>query len=219
VTPAQRRGRLHQRSVLIARSRSRFGRAAVERFTAEGAFVHAHEGDAEDSDDRRAAVRAALTAHGRLDALVVPPPTVPGTSFLDASEHRSAVRTALRASFFLAQEAARAMPDGGRICVASPRRPDAVGVDPPAPATLIEGALVALVRLLAVELSPRGIIVNGVCPVGPFADVGAVAASLAFLASEDASYVCGACLPVLGPEATGHRPSGEHWGALSESRD
>lgn len=111
-------------------------------------------------------------------------------------DHRAANDTVLRTAYFIAQHAVRAMDDGGRICIAAPRRPDAIPPGIPSPATTIEGGLIALVRLLAVEVAPEGIAVNGVCPIGQRTDAAAVAAALAFLASTDASYVSGAFLPV-----------------------
>lgn len=215
-------GRFDGRSVLVVRARSPFGRAAVERFAAEGALTHAHEGDGADADERRSAVGAAVAAHGALDVVVVPPPVVPSRAFLEAGvgDHRAGVDAALRTTFFLAQEAARAMTGGGRICLVSPSRPAHIGPQMPAPATLVEGGLVALVRLLAVELASRRISVNALCPIASGADPGAVAAGLAFLASADASYVTGAFLPVLDRETNAAAPGPDHdRAALSDSHD
>ena len=68
----------------------------------------------------------------------------------------------------------------------------------PAPATIAEGGLVAMVRLLAAELGSSGIAVNGVCPIGSGADQRAIASALLFLGSADASYVSGVLVPVFG---------------------
>jgi len=215
-------GRLDGRSVLVVRSRTPFGWAAVERFADDGALTHAHEGDGADDGERRAAVGAAVAAHGALDVVVVPPPVVSSRTFLEAGvgDHRAVVDAALRTTFFLAQEAARAMSGGGRICLVSPSRPVHIGPQMPAPATLVEGGLVALVRLLAVELASRRISVNALCPIASSADPGAVAAGLAFLASADASYVTGAFMPVLDRETNEAAPAPDQdRAALSDSHD
>lgn len=219
-------GRLHGRTVLVVRAGSAFGRAAVERFAAEGARVHAHNGQIADGDERRTAVGAAVGAtvgaNGGLDVLVVPPPVASSRPFpaAGAEDHRAAVDAGLRATFFLVQEAVRSMPHGGRICVAAPVRLPPLSSQMPAPATLVEGGLVALVRLLAVELAPRLIAVNALCPIGARADAVAVASGLAFLASDDASYLSGAFIPVVeGATSDGRRPSESRWGALSNAKE
>lgn len=191
-------GRLEGRSALVVRAGSAFGRTTVERLAAEGALTHVHEGDGADAGERR----AAISAHGVLDLLVVPPPVIASRRLLETGpgDHRAVVAAALRTTFLLAQEAARAMTAGGRICLASPGRPASVPAWMPPPATLVEGGLVAMVRLLAVELAPRRIAVNALCPIAGDADPADFAAGAAFLASADASYVTGACLPILGGE-------------------
>jgi NAD(P)-dependent dehydrogenase (short-subunit alcohol dehydrogenase family) len=184
------------RIVLVANSDSGLGRAAVERLADEDVRVHALADEA--SRRPRAGVRACLDAFGRLDALFIPSPDavrgpVPESSY---ERYRAAGDEGLRTSFFLAQAAARAMTEGGRICIAAPRRSS--GDQMPAPATMVEGGLVAMIRLLAAELGPSGIAVNGVCPIGRDADPRAIASALVFLASADASYVSGVLVPVAG---------------------
>jgi NAD(P)-dependent dehydrogenase (short-subunit alcohol dehydrogenase family) len=183
---------------LVAGSDSSIGRASVERFSAEGASVHAVAEEA--CRHPRASVRGCLDAFGRLDVLVVAPSDAVVEPLPDASldEYRAATEGGLRTAFFLAQAAARAMTEGGRICITAPRRSGRTIAHMPAPATIVEGGLVAMVRLLAVELAPNGIAVNAVCPIGPQADAQAIASTLVFLASADASYVSGALVPVFG---------------------
>ena len=193
-------GRLEDRVALVVRAGSPFGRAVMERFIAEGARAVALEGDLGDPQERRASVEAVVAAHSRLDILVVPTPPVVGSGVLeaDADEDRAAVDGVVRTTFFLVQEAAGVMRRGGRVCIAAPTRPPDTPNDATAPATSIEGALIALVRLVAVELAPRGIAVNALCPIARDADPVDVAAGLVFLASDDASYVLGASVPVGG---------------------
>lgn len=195
--PRPEHHRLEGRVTLVARCDSTIGRAAVERFAAEGARVHAAE---EEACRGGAAVLECVDEFGRLDVLVIAPADTAFEPFPLASleDYRAAMEAGLRTTFFLAQHAVRAMNEGGRICIAAPRRPGRIGSQIPAPATIVEGGLIAMVRLLAVEVAPGGIAVNSLCPIDPRAEAGSVAAGLAFLASADASYVTGAFVPVLG---------------------
>jgi NAD(P)-dependent dehydrogenase (short-subunit alcohol dehydrogenase family) len=181
------------RSVLVLRSDLPPGRAVAERLRAAGDRVVTGEGDPGDAAVRRAALERALAAHGSIDVVVLPPPAEPQAPISpwspDAATRNDA---ALRTAFFCVQDAGRTM-TGGRIALVAPPR---AGVGPVTdPATVIEGAFVALVRLLAVELAPSGVRVNGLCPVASGADPDAIAAALVFLCSADASYLTGAVLP------------------------
>jgi NAD(P)-dependent dehydrogenase (short-subunit alcohol dehydrogenase family) len=179
------------RVVLVAHSESSIGQAVVKRLTAEGVSVET-VGESETSAWLR------LGELERLDGLVVAAPDAVVQPFPSASleEYRMALRENLRTTFFMVQRAVRAMKDGGRVCVSSPRRPTAIEDHIPAPATMFEGGLIAMVRLLAVEVAPLGVAVNGVCPVGAGAEDDSVASTLAFLGSADASYLTGTFIPV-----------------------
>lgn len=197
MTPRPGQRRLEGRVTLVVRSDSTIGRAAVERFAAEGARVHAAE---EEACRGGAAIRECVDEFGRLDILVIAPAdrTVEAFPYASLEDHRAAMEAGLRTTFFITQHAVRAMNDGGRICIAALRRPGLIAPQIPAPATIVEGGLIAMVRLLAVEVAPVGIAVNCLCPIDPRAEAGYVAAGLAFLASADASYVSGVFVPVLG---------------------
>jgi NAD(P)-dependent dehydrogenase (short-subunit alcohol dehydrogenase family) len=139
-----------------------------------------------------------------VDVLVLPPPPERQPSATRwSADVRAGIDEPLRQTYFSIQHAVPHM-TGGRIVVAAPPRDEA---SPPVP-TVLEGALTALVRLLAVELAPLDIAVNAVCPTGPDVTAGAVADALAFLASDEASYLTGAALPLLrnGPRRPGARP-------------
>lgn len=182
--------------VLTVRSDTSIGGAVVERFEAAGAWVHAAEGE---PDRHGLAVRDCVDRFGGLDVLAIPPPDAVVETYPNASsdDHRAAVETVLRTAFFTAQHALRAMRQGGRICITAPRRPPEIPFGTPPPATLVEGGLIALTRLIAVEVAPLGVTVNALCPVGPSTDPGRVAAALAFLASTEASYVSGVFVPII----------------------
>lgn len=180
---------------LAIRSDSTIGRAAVDRLAGEGARVHAAEGE---PDLDGAVVRDCLDRFGRLDILVIASPDEADEPMPHASLdiHHDTMDAVLRTTFFVAQHAVRAMTEGGTICIAAPRRPERIPAWMPPPATTAEGGLIALIRLLAVEVAPQGIAVNGLCPIGARAEADAVAAGLAFSASTDASYVSGAFIPI-----------------------
>jgi NAD(P)-dependent dehydrogenase (short-subunit alcohol dehydrogenase family) len=173
------------RSVVILRGDGPIGRAVADRLRRAGERVHPVPGDPRAPSVRRDAFEAALRSTGRLDAVVFAPAAGPPSPDDAAAE--------LRAAFFGVQDAARIM-TGGRIVVSGPASGDAAGMLEPA--TMVEGAFVALVRLLAVELAPLGIALNALCPIAREAAVESVGAALAFLASDDATYMTGACIPI-----------------------
>jgi NAD(P)-dependent dehydrogenase (short-subunit alcohol dehydrogenase family) len=183
------------RSVVVVRSRSAVGLAALERFRAAGERIVAVDADLADALARRGAFEDAVRSTGSIDVLVLPGPDEPqAPAWPAAADAIARADTALRTAYFCTRDAARHM-TGGRIVLAVPARSRASVV---APATLAEGAFAALVRLLAVELAPRSIAVNGLCPIEPDVAPDAIADALAFLASPDASYLTGASLPMTG---------------------
>lgn len=164
---------------------SAIGHAAADRLAAEGMIVRTADPE---SSVSRSEIFDPVAEYGHLDVVVIALADAHGLAAFDAP---------LRSTFFVVQAAVAAMRTGGRICIAAPARPPEIGSDLRAPATLLEGGLVAMVRLLAAELAPD-IAVNAVCPLGSGADPDAVAAAVSFLASPDASYVTGAFVPVQG---------------------
>ncbi len=182
------------RSVLVVRSATSVGRAVVERFQRNGDRIHSTEADA-DAGSRRAAIAEVVRSDGRIDVLIVPAAdAAPAPVWPRSSTSTGRADDAVRSAFFCIQDAAPHM-TGGRIALAMPSRPP--GVASAEPATLGEGAFAALVRLLAVELAPLDIRLNAVCPNTSHAEPDAVAAALVFLASPAASYMTGACVPIL----------------------
>jgi 3-oxoacyl-[acyl-carrier protein] reductase len=93
---------------------------------------------------------------------VWPAEDVPVAS-LDVARWRRTMAEKVDGMFYLAQECARAMQDGGRIVMVSStagQRGEAGHADYAAS----KGAMISFVKSLAVELAPRGITVNSVAP-------------------------------------------------------
>jgi 3-oxoacyl-[acyl-carrier protein] reductase len=115
----------------------------------------------------RALVRCALDEFGGVDICVInagvwPAEDVP-VDRLDPGRWRRTMAENVDAMFFLAQESARVMNDGGRIVMVSStagQRGEAGHADYAAS----KGAMISFVKSLAVELAPRGITVNSVAP-------------------------------------------------------
>jgi 3-oxoacyl-[acyl-carrier protein] reductase len=180
------------RAALVFRAALPVGRAVAERLRAAGDRVHAVDAVPQDPRSRRAAIREAISGHG-FEVLVVPAAEEPQRSARTwSADVRTLVDDALREAFFCVKDVVPNM-TGGRIVLAARARGE--GAWPAA--TLLEGAMVALVRLLAVELAPRGIALNALCPIGCRIDPSAVADGLAFLASPGASYMTGTTVPLL----------------------
>ncbi|UUU25805.1 SDR family oxidoreductase [Streptomyces sp. DSM 40750] len=177
---------------------------------------------------------------GRIDVLVNNAGTGTMTPFLDLdlSTVREVVDVDLVGPFLCAQRAARhmiAQGDGGRIVNVTSvhEHQPRVGA---APYCAAKGGLGLLTQVMALELAEHGITVNSVAPgeiatpmtgqedtdvtterrpgvpLGRPGDAREVAAVIAFLAGEDASYVTGASWVVdggmlrMGPQAGSHLP-------------
>lgn len=172
------------KSVLVLGGSRGIGEAIVRRFAAEGArvtFTYAASKKAAqelakqtgstavqtDSADRDAVI-AQVRASGPLDILVI---NAGIALFGDALElDPDAVDRLLQinvhAPYFAAVEAARRMPEGGRIIAIGSVNGDRVPVPGMAAYAMSKSALQGLARGLARDFAPRGITVNVVQP-GP----------------------------------------------------
>ncbi len=172
------------KSVLVLGGSRGIGAAIVQRFAAEGAavtFTYAGSREAAellaaetgstavltDSSDRDAVI-ARVRESGPLDVLVV---NAGIGIFGDALEQDPDVidrlfRINVHAPYHAAVEAARQMPEGGRIIVIGSVNGDRMPVAGMASYALSKSALQGLARGLARDFGPRGITVNVVQP-GP----------------------------------------------------
>lgn len=172
------------KSVLVLGGSRGIGAAIVRRFASDGAAVtFTYSGSPEaakqlaeetdsvtmqtDSSDRDAVI-ARVRDSGPLDVLVVNAGiAVFGDSLeQDPDEIERLFRINIYAPYYAAVEAARQMPEGGRIIIIGSVNGDRMPVAGMASYALSKSALQGLARGLARDFGPRGITINVVQP-GP----------------------------------------------------
>ena len=164
---------------------------------------------------------------GPVDVLVNNAAIVLDRPFLDTTpaQLRDVMAVNLEGPFFLGQRVARAMADrrrGGRI-VNLASHSGLLGSSNRAAYAASKGALIALTRVMAIELAPHRITINAVAPgpiesahtranhpperrqawndvvpLGRYGEAAEVSAAVLFLASDAASYITGQTLAVDG---------------------
>lgn len=195
----------------------------VKTIEAAGGKALAIKADAAQPEAARAAVAQTVAGFGGLDILVNNAGVVavaPIDQFPFADFERL-IAVNITGMFVATQEAVRHMRDGGRIIHIGSCNSDRVPFQGGSVYALTKAAVVGFTKGLARDLGPRGITVNNVQP-GPtdtdmnpakgewakgtvqnvalqrYAEPEEVANFVAFLASDEASYITGASLPADG---------------------
>ena len=197
------------------------------QLSGEGAEVVSVVGDVSDVDDAKGIVGAAVESFGRVDVLVANAGVIPLNNIVDATpedwDHVMAVDG--RGMFLTCKFAVEAMleqesPGGSSVCLSSiSGMAGQAEQSTYGPAKFVA---TGITKHLAVEWAARGIRVNAVAPgtiateavrdlpedyvapmkeahpIGRLGDPSEVASAILFLASDDASFVTGAILPVDG---------------------
>jgi NAD(P)-dependent dehydrogenase (short-subunit alcohol dehydrogenase family) len=209
-------------SVLLVDIDGDLAEQTVAEIRAAGGTAEAIGGDIARREDVRQAVQRAQERFGRLDILAANAGIADGEPFLEIDEAswRRIIDVNLTGTFFCIQEAGRVMVPAGGGAIVATASTNAFWVESGmAHYNASKGGIVALVKSAAMDLGPYGVRVNAVAPgmirtranyitedpvagpeylkgvpLGRFAEPSEMAAVVAFLASDDASYVNGELL-------------------------
>jgi NAD(P)-dependent dehydrogenase (short-subunit alcohol dehydrogenase family) len=207
--------------------------ARVEsELSAAGGRVIAISADLGEPATARMAVQAAMREFGRLDYLADNAGVIRHHGFFEETveEFDLMMTVNVRGAYLLAIEAAKAMADGGAIvCTASVS--SWLGEELQVAYNTSKGAVLMIVRTLGLELAPYGIRVNGVAPgyirtrisqerirdpaywsksrsripLDRPGEPAEVASVIAFLLSDEASFMYGSIITVDGGQSAGMR--------------
>src|SRR5882672_2595565 len=195
----------------------------VRAISSAGGRAVAIQADNADVNAVKNAVAETVKKLGRLDVLVnnAGIAVFKPMEQITIDEFDRSVAVNVRAVFVAAQEAARHMPDGGRIITIGSANADRMPSAGGSVYGMTKAAVAGLTRGLARDLGPRNITVNAVQPgpvetdmnptEGAFAETlkgflaikryaqgDEIAGMVAYLASPEAAYVTGACLNIDG---------------------
>jgi len=193
--------------------------AMVEGIKAGGGQAEAVAGDIARREDVARAVSLCVERFGGLDVLAANAGIADAQPLLEIEERswRRIIDVNLTGTFFCIQEASRVMVPARKGAIVVTASTNAFYVETNmAHYNASKGGVVALVRSAALDLGPYGIRVNAIepsmvktraafitedpvggpeylkrVPLGRFAETSEIASTVAFLASEDASYITG----------------------------
>ena len=186
----------------------------------KAAFIQTDVGDA---GSATALVDRTIEQFGRLDVLVNNAGVIKAADFLEISEadFDSVMRVNLKGAFLVGQAAARAMVKSGKGAIVNMSSANAVLAIPnQIPYVVSKGAMNQLTNVMALALADKGVRVNAVgpgsimtdmlktimtdevarqkilsrTPLGRCGKPEEMARVVAFLASDDASYITGQCV-------------------------
>jgi 3-oxoacyl-[acyl-carrier protein] reductase len=220
-------------SILLADIDGELAESVAAGLREAGAPAEAVATDIANRADVQRAVARAVERFGRLDILAANAGIADGEPFLEINDAswRRIIDVNLNGTFYCIQEAARAMVQSGGGAIVATASTNAFWVESGmAHYNASKGAIVALVKSAALDLGPYGVRVNAVAPgmirtranyitedpvagpeylkgvpLGRFAEPSEMAAVVAFLASDDASYVSGELLVADGGTTIGVR--------------
>lgn len=210
-------------AVVVADIDAKGGEAVVAAIAADGgrsAFIETDVGDAASAN---ALVDETIERFGRLDVLVNNAGIIKAADFLEISEadFDSVMRVNLKGAFLVGQAAARKMVEAGKGAIVNMSSANAVLAIPnQIPYVVSKGAMNQLTNVMALALADKGVRVNAVgpgsimtdmlktimtddearrkilsrTPLGRCGEPEEMARVVAFLASDDASYITGQCV-------------------------
>jgi len=204
--------------VMLADVNAETGKASADQLGDAAAFFRADVGDKREADTL---IAATLKQFGRIDILINNAGVTHAAGFLDLAEEDfdRVLRNNLKSMFLCGQAAARVMVgQGGGVIINMSSVNAVLAIPDQVPYVVSKGAINQLTKVMALNLAPHGIRVNGIgpgtimtelarqavmsseearkkilsrTPLGRCGEPEEIAAVAAFLASDDASYLSG----------------------------